>query len=338
MKYNKEYFYIEMNHLKEGVIFPFQIFVFNQINNQHTLYLHANSPLEEKKKQLLQYIIDKGGVIAISRNQVKTFLNNQGLKEKDIPSLMQEAEHSLQKNQKMYKHLYEQRKNEGQFLFDKEFKNALADDNFQNIIDEARAEILTFEVTVNHTVSLAIYLTEILLNEDNYINRIVAISYFIAKQIDIKDQESLSDLVVAAFLSHIGLTQVERSVFNSSLNEQPKHTIHQYMKHPALSQHLLRKCGVKISDRCIKTIIEHHERTDGSGYPSNKMAPHIDILALIIGLISHVFEHTTGHINGSKRDFTAIVRNIKKKNVSAGLELEFSDKIVEVLYYLIMNK
>lgn len=331
MKFNKDYFYIDIKHLKNKIIFPFQLYIYNDVNNQHTLYLHANSPLESKKKLLLEYIIDKGATLAISRKQIKTFLIEQSYKESDIPSLAQTTEHQLEKNQKMYLYLYEKRRKDNPFIFQDELKKADRENDFTQLIEEARAEILTFDVTTNETVSLSIYLAEDLLIEDNYTNRIVAVSYFLAKILNIKDQEALADLVTAAFLAHIGLTQVERSVFNGNLNEIDDRTKNQYQKHAALSQHLLRKCGVKLSDRCVTAIIEHHERADGSGYPNNKVEEYIEPLALVIGAVSHIFEHTAGHYDGSNRSFSTVIANIKNRSLSSGLELEFGDKMLDAI-------
>ncbi len=329
MKYNKDYFYIKPEHLKDKIIFPFQLYVFNKVNKEHTLYLYANSPLDKKKRELLLYIINRGGEIAIKRGQAKTFLSNQEINEADIPSLKKTGEHQLQKNQKMYLHLYEKRQEEKPFIFKDELKKASEEEDYSYIIEEARSEILTFEVTVNETVSLAVYLAETLLTEDNYTNRIVAMSYFIAKTINIKDQESLGDLIVASFLAHIGLTQVEKSILEAPLSDFNPQVISQYRKHPALSQHLLRKCGVKLSDRCLKAIIEHHERVDGSGFPSNKVEGYIEPLALIVGVVSHMFEHTIGHHDGTKRALKTIIANLGNRSVNSGLELEFGDKILE---------
>lgn len=328
MKYNKDYFYIQIKHLKEGPIYPFQIHVYNNVNHQHTLYLHANSPLDKQKKQLLEYIIERGGEIAIKRKQSKTFLQAQKLSEADIPSLGQRKEHQLEKNQKMYQHLYEQRKEAKAFIFDHELKSAVNTDDFSEIIEQVKSEVLTFEVTSSSTISLAIFLAEALLTEDNYTNRIVAISYYVAKTINILDQEALADLIVASLLAHIGLTQVERSVFQGSLTEMPAQTNSSYKKHPALSQHLLRKSGVKLTDRCLKTIIEHHERADGSGYPNNKVEEYIEPLALVLGAVSHIFEHTIGLHDGNKRGFDTVITNIRNQSVSSGLELGFGDKIL----------
>jgi hypothetical protein len=197
---------------------------------------------------------------------------------------------------------------------------------------------MSFHYTVSHTVSLAAFLSEKLLFEDNFINRVVALSYHLAKGCGMDDQAALGDLIVASFLSHIGHTQMDLLYSQTSQLEQTSTQKREYKKHPGLAQHLIRKSGLVISERCNRVLYQHHERFDGGGYPEYKQGAFIEPLALVLGASAHILEYTSGKVTGTEVPMITVVKNLKEKYLSPGLELEFGDTIYESLIYLLDNK
>lgn len=331
MKIPEELFHIESNILEDTKIFPFHLFVFNPSNNSYSAFLFANSPLTEEKTDFLEFILSKGGELAVDMKQKKTFLVNSNLEERDIPSLNVE-QHELEKNRDINQsNLDMQNATKGEVKFKEDLKKSLEEDNFLEMINRVKEETMTFSVRKSHTVSLASYLSEKLLNEDNFINRIVSVSYFMAKNCDMKDEEALADILCAAFFCHLGHTQLDTKLTHRAQLEFNDNERKQYKKHPNLSHHLLNKSGVELSERCKNIIFQHHERSDGSGYPMFKKEEHIDQLSLILGAVTHIFEYSFGFITGSKTDMVTVIRNLKNRTFTAGLEFEFGDKINESL-------
>ena len=76
MKTKSDFFFIEIEHLREKILFSFHIYIFNSLNNKFNTFLYANSPLNEEKKSFLVFILDRGGKIAILKKQQKTFFRN----------------------------------------------------------------------------------------------------------------------------------------------------------------------------------------------------------------------------------------------------------------------
>jgi hypothetical protein len=203
------------------------------------------------------------------------------------------------------------------------------------MIIEARKEIEVFALNISPTVSLAGYLAEQLLVEDNFTNRVVAISYFLTKNFDMTNEETLADIVCAGFFCHLGYTQLKHELSHKPELELSDEEKKELKKHPGYSHHLLLKSGVEISDRCKNIIFEHHERYDGTGYPNQKHSEFIDILALIIGCVTHILEYSGGKITGSKLPLALVINRLKNKTFSTGLEFEFGDKIYENLINLV---
>ena len=348
MSIPSELFHIDIEHLGDRKIFPFHIYVYNPQSQSYSPYLFANSPMGNDKWEFIQFITEKGGEIAVDKKQKRTFLHEMSLQEEDIPSLAEKELSEIEKkrlekiNKKKHKLELKQQQNpdamdEGEKVYD--LKSGLNDcikmDNFLPMILAAKEEIEIFELTISHTVSLAAYLGENLLTEDNFTNRIVAFCYFMTKNMDMKDQETLADIICAAFFAHLGYTQLDYSISHTAqleLNEKQKK---KHEKHPGYSHHMLVKSGVELSDRCKNIIFQHHELYAGQGYPSQKRGEFIDILGLILGSVSHIFEFSTGRINGSALPLELVINRLKNKTFTAGLEFDFGDKIYENLIYLI---
>lgn len=350
MKVPAELFHIEIEHLhlEDKRIFPFHIYVYNPQSETYSPYLYANSPMGNDKYEFIQYIVERGGEIAVDKKQKRTFLHDMSLKEEDIPSLREKELTELEKKrlEKIQKKKHElelkqqsdpEAMGEAQKQYD--LKDGLAAclkiDNFLPMILAAKEEIELFELTVSHTVSLAAYLAEELLTEDNFTNRIVAFSYFMTKNMDMKDQETLADIVCASFFAHLGYTQLDYSISHTPQLELNKKQKKKHEKHPGYSHHMLVKSGLEVSDRCKNIIFQHHERYGGMGYPNQKRGEFIDILALILGAVSHIFEFSSGRVNGSPLPLELVINRLKNKTFTSGLEFDFGDKIYENLIHLV---
>lgn len=335
MKNEFDFFFIEKEHLLNKELFPFQIYIYNPVHKIFNLFLNGNSPLTEELISFLDYLLEKGGTLAILRSQRRTFLAEQGLSESDIFSLAHEPTELENEHQQNIKDREIFETQNGTLIFQSEFEFACTSDNFARIIDYARVEILTFSETVSETVSLARQLAKVHLKGDDFLNRIVAVSYFFAKTLDIKDETTLSDIVVGAYLSHIGFTQMPSKLLNIPTNMLSDKEKKHYEKHTILSDHLLKKSQIELSVICKEIILNHHERANGGGYPFMKYENSLNVSTLIVGCVAHVFEFSSGKINGKSRTILSVISSIKTKTPSPGLEFDFGSKILKSLVTLI---
>jgi hypothetical protein len=333
----EEYFIIDEGMLaEEAQAYPFHLFVYNPTADVYSPFLPANKPLEKEKYDILRFILDRGGELAVSIRQKNTFLSDRELDENQVPSLRKSTHHPLNlKREEVLNQIDDYFEKKGTFVFKKELGQATDNDDFTSLIEVARMEIMGLPVTRSYTVSLASYLAENLLIEDNYINRMVALSYHLTKGSGMDDEQALGDLICAAFFSHLGQTQMDYELSHIPSLKLDDQQLREYKKHPLLSQHVVRKSGVLISERCNTIMIQHHERYDGNGYPDHRKGEFIDPLALVLGAATHILEHFSGKITGEKTNMRVIITNLREKILTPGLEMEFGDSIYNSLSYLL---
>lgn len=325
-----EYFHIEKEHLKGERIFGFNLFIYHPVSGKYTVYLYGNSPLTSEKMEFLDFLISKGGELAVPRKQSKTFLRSLEYQQEDIPSLREKEEDPLEKRGRELKEVLGA-ESEEIFPFKEVLGLASKSNDFTAIIRRARLEIMAFSPRVSPCVSLASYLAEHLLKDDNHTNRIVALSYYMAKNLDMKDESTLGDLVCGAYLAHIGMTQLDLFYSqNACLNFSPNQR-NKFQKHPGLAHHIIRKSKVELNERVLKIIEDHHERDDGRGYPRGIMGSALGPLSLILGAVSHVLEYASGKITGSPTPLASVLRNLKNRTFAPGLEFQFGDTIYNSL-------
>ena len=333
-KNEAEFFHIEKSHLKDERIFGFNLYIYHPVSHTYTVYLYGNSPLTKEKIEFMDFMLSKGGQLAISHKQAKTFLRSMKWEQKDIPDLRVKEEDPLEARGRELKDILAT-ESEELFPFKEILARASKSNDFLAIIKRARIEIMAFSPRISESVSLASYLADHLLKEDNQINRIVALSYFMAKNADMKDESTLGDLVCAAFLSHIGHTQLDLFYSQNACLKFSANQQNQYRKHPGLAHHLMRKSKAPLSDRVFKIIEDHHERSDGRGYPRGIIGSALDPLALILGAVSHIIEYSNGMVTGTPVPLTTVLRNLKEKTFAPGLEFHFGDTIYDNLVNLL---
>lgn len=336
MKSEVDYFLIDKTHLKGDRTFPFQLFVMNPVHKRFTMFLNANRPMSKELEAFLDYLLSKGGHLAVLRKQKKTFLKAQVFEEHEIPTLKKRELHEIEKEQIMYSKLKEiWIEKHGTFNFQAEFETAAQTDNFEKIIENARVEILCFSVNRNKTVSLAVELAKSFLTRDHFITRIVATSYFTAKTLNILDEDSLSDVVVGSFLIHLANTQMSLSMSRKAVQSYFDSEKNFYQKHPLLAFHLLKRSQMDVSDRVKRIINEHHERYGGRGFPMEKAGDAIEPLALLVGAVAHIFEYSMGKITGSKQSLRSVIFHVKNRSIMPGLEFDFGDNVYNAISTLI---
>lgn len=89
------------------------------------------------------------------------------------------------------------------------------------------------------------------------------------------------ELFITAILADIGILQLPEDKTNRDNWEQG--TLNEYYKHVIYSQRLLTKCSF-ITKNMLNSILHHHEKYDGSGYPRNLKGKQIPVLSRIIYL------------------------------------------------------
>ncbi|MDP3598605.1 MAG: HD domain-containing phosphohydrolase, partial [Nitrospirota bacterium] len=90
-------------------------------------------------------------------------------------------------------------------------------------------------------------------------------------------------LGAGALLHDIGYVRLPRNLYrkNHDLTEQERTVMQQ---HPALGQAILREAK-EDRDAVVRIVAEHHERSDGSGFPHKLQGDSLSVLAQLVGLV-----------------------------------------------------
>lgn len=334
----KIFFHIETQMLGKAKIFPFHLYIYNPYKNTYSPFLQANSPMTKEKSAFLVHLVKKGAIVAINERQKLTFTRSMQIREDKIRAHTVEDGYNVQVSStpqvtssspkpamdKKQAALKEKLKKE-KFIPGEAINEAASTEDFSKLIARAKDEIMSFNLRVNHTMSLAAHLGEKFLNEDNEVNRVVTLSYFFSKIMGVSDDETLAILVCAAFFSHIGYTQMPVKISQNSHDELIDVGQDYLKKHQKFAGHLIRKSGIELDNRVIEIIQDHHERVSGKGYPSAKAGDSIDQLALIIGLVSEFVETAAGKVDsenqGIKNSCSVFLENKEALSVDFGKNL-----------------
>ena len=120
--------------------------------------------------------------------------------------------------------------------------------------------------------------------------RVANLSREIAKEMGFTNNK-IESIYIAAFIHDIGKIAVPIDILSKPtiINEEEFSLI---KRHPKVAYEILE--NIDSPWPLLEIIIQHHERMDGSGYPSGKKDKEINIGAKIIG-VADVVEAVTAH-------------------------------------------
>jgi len=331
-----QFFTITLEMLQKKKIFSFDIYLFNPGTEQHFIFLSANSPLTSSRLTQIKKYLENKHELRVEMKQQAKFLSCFEMKFEEVPSLFAPVK-ELQEAKSLRQKRLEQSSSMTTFHLRPEFRKAMVFNDFMPLIERVKNEIMAFSPTISSTVSLATTMAEKLFGHDNLINRITAVSYFLAQKIAGEDQQALSEIFLAGLFHHIGLTRLPIELLRQAHQKHNSIAQKQYRKHVVLAHHLLKKSQIEISDRCYTIIIEHHERSNSDGYPMGKPAAKLDILGQILGAVSQIFEFSNGDVTGEKIPLESTIRRITQQIHTPGLDLFFLEDVIKALAFLISD-
>ncbi|MDB5056063.1 MAG: hypothetical protein JWM44_4113 [Bacilli bacterium] len=144
------------------------------------------------------------------------------------------------------------------------------------------------------------------------------------------DEIELGDLTISAFLHDIGKLQISEAVLNKSL-PLTKEEFGEVKKHPEYGYKMIRATN-GMTKRQALAALQHHEREDGSGYPSGIKGSEMGILSKIVA-VADVF-----HAMISKRSYKDSVPLFQVlRELSAGSYGLYDPRVTHCLISKIMT-
>ncbi|WP_345992120.1 HD-GYP domain-containing protein [Sulfurimonas sp. HSL-1716] len=138
-------------------------------------------------------------------------------------------------------------------------------------------------------------------------------------------QEALSELGESALLHDLGKSKINPAI----INKKGKLTEDEFMeiqKHPNLGYAIGMKLGIK-NKNILNGIRHHHEKIDGSGYPSKMKGKMIPLYARIIG-ICDIFDALTTRRSYKNPMTTFDALKLMKINMKDHIDINLLNKMI----------
>jgi len=138
--------------------------------------------------------------------------------------------------------------------------------------------------------SLVLYAINQIRREDEYLYthclNVAYLNGLVGKWLKLSEAE-LSDLVEVGLFHDIGKLKIDQKILNKpgGLTDEE---FEEVKRHPILSLEMLMKSGVR-NKRVLEGVIQHHEKTNGTGYPKGLVSHNITDFARITA-ISDVYD------------------------------------------------
>lgn len=127
--------------------------------------------------------------------------------------------------------------------------------------------------------------------------------------VDQLPQEELNDYFLAGLSHDIGFLHIDKNILDKeeALTGEEWKTI---QSHPIISYEILKRID-RFPKRVCRSVLEHHENLDGTGYPRAKTAHDLSSLGQVVNLVDNVigiYNKKFKPINRSFRDIIPIIQ------------------------------
>ena len=141
------------------------------------------------------------------------------------------------------------------------------------------------------------------------------------------EEKSKKDLLLAAYLHDIGKLEISKELLNKrdKLSQSEFNILKQ---HPTLGSDLVS--AIKDFNAVAPIIKHHHEKYDGTGYPSNLKGDQIPYLARILTIIDSFDAMTSKRPYNTRKDYNQAIEELKKcagTHFDADLVSEFTNML-----------
>ncbi len=140
-------------------------------------------------------------------------------------------------------------------------------------------------------------------------------------------KKELALLGESALLHDLGKSKIAKEIINKN-GKLTDEEFNKMKKHPELGFHLAVAMGIK-DKNILYGIRHHHEKMDGSGYPSKLRGESIPLFARIIALCD-IFDALTSERSYKAAMSTFDALKLMKKNMSNHVDLKLLNKMIKM--------
>lgn len=148
--------------------------------------------------------------------------------------------------------------------------------------------------------------------ETEHATNVAIYSVLFAMGLGQKNQMMLQDIIVAALMHDIGVTQIPTELLATPLVKRQPQQAKAYEAHVMAGIDLLSELDYKPSVRIVTMMTQHHEKFNGTGYPSHIESFRIDEFAQIIAFADLLDTICSGRYDGVERAMTDALKTMSE--------------------------
>lgn len=303
------YIPIDKSIIDEGMTFGFDLFIPSECKKKMDRFKENGSSITTDEKVM----IDAMGPLYVEESEFKDYeLFCQNMKEAH-----EELEYISfeEKSATLYAHASE--------VLSTLFSNpeTLANyDACKEVVHEIVGAILDDNFTIKSLLSIAAHDYYTHTHSINVAIYALSLGSFMGLQ-----QETLSELGESALLHDLGKSKISKAIINKN-GKLTNLEFQEIQRHPSLGYTIGMKLGIK-NKNILQGIKHHHEKMDGSGYPSGLKGESIPLFARIICL-SDIFDALTSKRSYKEPMTTFDALKLMKVNMKDHIDIRLLNKMI----------
>ena len=298
------YIKIPIESLRMDTVIDFDLYL--ERNKEAVLYREANLPFGESEKEKL--ISSKIKEVIINKTEKKKYFNYI---EKNLNKIIEDKSVAPEKKADL---VYGASK---ELVIDM-LNNPRSGENIKrsgDLIANTMNFILADKSSFGHLLNVTSYDYYTYTHSVNVGLFVVALG----NRLEIKDENELHSLGWGGILHDVGKMEVDSKILNKDgpLSEDE---FFQMKKHPEYGQKIL-KVSDEIPEASYHSVLEHHEKASGKGYPKGLKLNQISYFGRITA-IADVFDALT-----TKRSYKPAMETFKALSIMKNMKEHFDPKI-----------
>lgn len=200
-------------------------------------------------------------------------------------------------------------------------------ETYTSILDEISADIDEGDIELVASIKTLI---SVINAKDRYTyghsERVVLYCRLLAEKLNLNEEDKKT-LIYSAYMHDIGKINISKEILTKSmpLTDEEWESL---KKHPEDGIEIIKP--VKSLDNVIPIILHHHERYNGSGYPSNLKGEEIPYLSRVLCVVDSFDAMTSNRPYNARKTYEQAIEEMRKYS-GVQFDPEISAKFIEVI-------
>jgi len=142
---------------------------------------------------------------------------------------------------------------------------------------------------------------------------------------------TLKDMAQAGLLHDLGVTQVSAAIVANPWSAHTSEQHRDYREHVMASVDLAQEYGAGVTEHAARLMMTHHEKFDGTGYPSQMHGFQLTTLAQIVAMAEWLDSIACGQWDGRARTYAETIETLEDFEKDPNFPQYFHPKLFRTL-------